>query len=73
MSRKNNSLSLSLSLSPHTALKSSLGTYNWANGVTENVAGAKFNRKVNESGPHPVEVLTSRGPISELVTVEVCR
>ncbi len=40
--------------------------------MTENVAGVKFIRTVNESGPHPVEVLTSRGPISELITVEVC-
>ena len=70
--------SLSLSLSPpHTlsaALKSPLGTYYYTNGMTDslkNVAGAEFHRAVNESGPYSEEILTSRGPLSEQVTVEV--
>ena len=72
------SLSLSLSLSPLpsllVALKSPLGIYHYTHEMTaslQSIAGARFNLAVNESGPHPREVLTSQGPISERITVEV--
>ena len=59
---------------PFPALKSSLGTYYYSRGMVESlkdVAGVEFHRRVDESGEYPREVLYSRGPLSERITVEV--
>ena len=64
----------SLSLSLPLALKSPTGTYYYTHGndeSLEDVAGAEFQRTVDKSGPHPMEVLTSIGPLSERITIEV--
>ena len=42
-------------------------------GALEDIAGAKFERTIDDSGPHRKEILTTKGPISERITVEVTR
>lgn len=37
----------------------------------KDIAGTEFQRRLNESGDYPKEVLFSRGPLSETITVEV--